>query len=47
MAEMHITTERHSKLLQEFEQVVPDKIGVDKHKELIETLNQLKDAYLK
>lgn len=47
MAEMHITDEKHNKLLQEFEQVITDKIGIDKHKELIETLNQLKDTYLK
>ena len=47
IAEMHITAERHSELLQEFEQVVPDRIGIDKHKELIETLNELKYAYLK
>ena len=47
MAEMHITDEKHTELLKEFEQVVPDKIGMDKHKELIETLSQLKDAYLK
>jgi len=47
MAEMHITDERHNELLEEFEQVITDKIGIDKHKELIETLNQLKDTYLK
>jgi len=47
MAEMHITAEKHNELLKEFEQVIPDKIGVDKHKELIENLNHLKDAYLK
>ena len=47
MAEMHITAERHNELLEEFEQVITDKIGIDKHKELIETLNQLKDTCLK
>ncbi len=47
MAEMHISDEKQSELLKEFDQVVPDKIGEDKHKELIETLNQLQDAYLK
>jgi len=46
MAEMHISTERHNELLQEFERVVPDKIGDDKHKEMVDNLNELKEIYL-
>jgi len=46
MAEMHITAERHSVLLQEFEQVIPDKIGDDKHKEMVDNLIELKEIYL-
>ena len=46
MAEMHITTERHSEVLQEFKQVIPDKIGDAKHKEMVDNLNDLKEIYL-
>ena len=46
MAEMHISDEKHSELLKEFEQVEPDKIGEEKHNEMVDNLNELKEIYL-
>jgi hemerythrin-like domain-containing protein len=46
MAEMHISKEKQDELLKEFERVNTEKIGLDKQKELIAILHNLKDTYL-
>jgi len=46
MAEMHISKEKQDELLKEFERVNSEKIGLDKQKELIAILHNLKDTYL-
>ncbi|MFC2094065.1 hemerythrin domain-containing protein [Bacteroidota bacterium] len=46
MAEMRISNDKHDHLLKEFERVDSEKIGLDKQKELIAILHNLKDTYL-
>ncbi len=46
MAEMRLSKEKQDELLKEFERVNSEKIGLDKQKELIAILNNLKDTYL-
>ena len=46
MAEMRISNEKQNELLKEFERVNSEKIGLDKQKELIAILHNLKDTYL-
>lgn len=47
MAEMHLSKEEEEKLLEEFERIEHERIGVGKHEELHELLHKLKKAYLK
>ncbi len=46
MAEMRLSKEKQDELLKEFERVNSEKIGLDKQKELIAILHNLKDTYL-
>lgn len=46
MAEMRISKEKQDELLNEFQRVDNEKIGLDKRNELIAILNNLKDTYL-
>ena len=47
MADMHLSEERQKELLEEFERVEREKIGVGKHEEFHELLNHLRKVYLK
>lgn len=47
MADMHLSEERQKELLEEFERVEREKIGVGKHEEFHELLNHLREVYLK
>jgi hemerythrin-like domain-containing protein len=46
MAEMRLSKEKQDELLKEFERVNSEKIGLDKQKELMTILHNLKDTYL-
>jgi len=46
MADMHLSDEKQNELLKEFDVVQNEKIGADKHTELLNTLNELKEKYL-
>jgi hemerythrin-like domain-containing protein len=46
MAEMHLSKEEQEKLLEEFERIEREKIGIGKHEELHELLHKLKKVYL-
>lgn len=46
MGDMRISAERQEKLLEEFEKVEIEKIGVGKHEEFHKLLDNLKEAYL-
>jgi len=45
MADMHLSEERQKELLEEFERVEREKIGVGKHEEFHELLNHLREVY--
>lgn len=47
MADMHLSEEKQQELIEEFEKVEQKKIGIGKHKELLNTLHYLSDVYLK
>ncbi len=46
MADTHLSDEKQNELLKEFDVVQNEKIGADKHTELLDTLNELKEKYL-
>lgn len=46
MADAHLSGNKQEELLRAFERVERDIIGVAKHEELLEILNDLKRAYL-
>jgi hypothetical protein len=47
MADIHLSEERQEELLEEFEVVEGEKIGVGKHEELHQLLEHLREVYLK
>jgi hemerythrin-like domain-containing protein len=47
MADMHLSEERQKELLEEFEVVEREKIGVGKHEQFHKLLEHLKQVYLK
>jgi hemerythrin-like domain-containing protein len=47
MADMHLSEERQKELVEEFERVEREEIGVGKHEELHQLLEHLREAYLK
>lgn len=47
MADMHLSEDEQEELLEEFEMVEREKIGVGKHEEFHKLLNHLKGVYLK
>jgi hemerythrin-like domain-containing protein len=46
MADMHLSGERQKELLEEFERVEREKIGVGRHEEFHRLLDRLKEVYL-
>jgi len=46
MADTHLSDEKQNELLKEFDVVQNEKIGADKHTELLNILNELKEKYL-
>jgi len=46
IADMHLSEEKQHELIEEFEKVEKDKIGIGKHQELHEVLHRLRDIYL-
>ena len=46
MADMRLTDEKKNELLKEFDVVQFEKVGKEKHTQLLNTLNELKEKYL-
>jgi hemerythrin-like domain-containing protein len=47
MADMQLSEEKQRELIEEFEELEQERIGVGKHEELHELLRHLEDKYLK
>jgi hemerythrin-like domain-containing protein len=47
LAEKHLTDKKQAELYEGFEKIEAEKIGIGKHDEFHEMLDQLEDAYLK
>ena len=46
MADIHLSEEKQQELIEEFEKVEQEKIGIGKHQELLNTLHYLSNIYL-